>query len=700
MSDLKEFHRELIADVQGDADALGLIIVEAFFEKMGDILTEAGELEGADRAYFEGRGAKGVAMQVDGYGGDPRDASGVLSLVLCDFDVTDEPRQIKSAEIKPRFNRLVEFLQHARQPEFRERMEETSAGFGLADLIATTWNSTTKIKIIILTNADNRMKVDGIPAGTIDSKPVTYTVWDLKRIQKYVESGQAREDLEIDFENDFGGAIPVLRASGGDAALESYVAVIPGTQLGEIYEKWGTRLLEANVRSFLQARGKVNQKIRETLEEHPEMFFAYNNGITVTANSIEIRETTSGPVLISASNLQIVNGGQTTASIHAARRQRPNKPKALLDEVFVQMKLSIIPPDQAEETVPKISEYANSQNKVNAADFFSNHPFHIRMEGFSRRILAPAGSDAYRESKWFYERARGQYADARGSRTVAERKKFDLEYPRKQFFTKTDLAKFENSWAGQPEIVSLGAQKNFAAFAKAVGAKWTKSEIQFGEVWFKRIIAKSIIFRALEKLVPTQPWYEGGYRANIVTYTMAKISHDATEMEKNVDLDAVWRAQSVPQALEDALVIAAAEAHDVITSPPEGIRNMSEWAKKQACWEILKKRSLTYRPSFMRCLIDPEEAKTVVVFARKDMEMTAGIQAQTSVLECGANFWREAKSWGMEHRKLSPKETGILDTCASIPIKMPTDKQCVIAMEVLGRLRADGFQSEEQAIVF
>lgn len=700
MSELEEFHRELIADVKGDADVLGLITVEAFFEKMGDILTEAGELEGADRAYFDGSGAKGVSIQVDGYGGDPRDAAGILSLVLCDFEETEEPRQFLSTDIKPRFKRLVEFLQHARKSESRERMEETSAGFGLADLIATTWNSTTKIKLIILTNADNRMKVDGIPAGTIDSKPVTYTVWDLKRIQKYVESGQAREDLEIDFEKDFGGGVPVLRASGGDVALESYVAVIPGEQLGEVYEKWGTRLLETNVRSFLQARGKVNQKIRETLEDNPEMFFAYNNGITVTANAINIRETDAGPVLVAASNLQIVNGGQTTASIHATRKQRPNKPKARLDEVFVQMKLSIVPPDLAEEIVPKISEYANSQNKVNAADFFSNHPFHVRMEGFSRRVLAPAGSDEYRESKWFYERARGQYADARGSRTVAERKKFDLEYPRKQFFTKTDLAKFENSWAGQPEIVSLGAQKNFATFAKAVGAKWTKSEMQFGEVWFKRIIAKAIIFRALEKLVPAQPWYEGGYRANIVTYTMAKVSHDASEMEQVVDLDAVWRAQSVPQALEDALVLAAAEAHDVITSPPDGVRNMSEWAKKQACWATLKARSLTYKPSFTRCLIDPEEAKTVVQSAQKELEMTSGIQAQTSVFECGANFWRGVRSWGVEHRKLSPKETGILETCASIPTKIPTEKQCIIAMDVLGRLRAGGFQSEEDANAF
>lgn len=213
---------------------------------------------------------------------------------------------------------------------------------------------------------------------------------------------------------------------------------------------------------------------------------------------------------------------------------------------------------------------------------------------------ALAGSEEYRETKWFYERARGQYPDERSRRTIAERKKFDLEYPRKQYFTKTDLAKFENSWAGMPEWVSRGAQKNFAEFAKTIGKRWTNSEVEFGEIWFKRMIAKAIIFKALERLVPMQPWYEGGYRANIVTYSMAKVAHDACEMEQIVDLDVVWRAQSIPKGLEDALVSAAAEAHDVITNPPEGIRNMSEWAKKQACWATLQARELTYSPSFPR----------------------------------------------------------------------------------------------------
>ena len=189
----------------------------------------------------------------------------------------------------------------------------------------------------------------------------------------------------------------------------------------DIYDRWGARLLEQNVRVFLQARGKVNRGIRLTLENEPWMFFAYNNGITATAEAVEISNAGGQMLLRRLTNFQIVNGGQTTASIHLARLRDVD-----LSRTFAQMKLSVVSPERATALVPKISEYANSQNRVNAADFFANHPFHILMEGFSRRIYAPSPDGRFRQSKWFYERARGQYADARAYLTVSERKKFDL----------------------------------------------------------------------------------------------------------------------------------------------------------------------------------------------------------------------------------------------------------------------------------
>lgn len=694
MSDLPEFHHGLIADVQGDADALGMYTQEAFFEKVGEILTEAGEIDQADYAYFEGTGRRGVRLQVTGSGGDPVDSEGVLSLILCDFQITPDVRITRAAELKSWFNRLLEFLRNARREDFRNDLEETSLGAGLADLIATRWKSIEKIKLIFVTNSDNRAKVDAMPAGEMDGKAVTYNVWDLKRLQAYMEQGKARADLVIDFANEFGGGIPVLKASGSDAALESYIAVIPGSQLASIYDKWGARLLESNVRSFLQARGDVNKGIKNTILEEPHMFLAYNNGLAATAESIDLEKTDDGLIITRADNLQIVNGGQTTASIHAARKAAGAK----LKDIYVQMKLNIVPPILSDTVVPRISEFANSQNKVNAADFFANHPFHVKIEELSRKILAPAGTDGYRETKWFYERARGQFADERNRKTDAEKKKWDAEFPRSQFFTKTDLAKFENSWAGRPDIVSKGAQKNFGDFAKSIAKVWGRNGDRVNEAWYRHLISKAIIFRKLEKLVSAQDWYEGGYRANIVTYAIAKVSHDAEAQGKVIDLSRVWRAQALPAALEEALLIAAAEAQSIITTPPEGVRNMSEWAKKQACWERFRKLYLSYPEEFFELLIEPEDAKTDDSEISQDENLTKSVEAQKKVFELGAPFWAEARDWGRSHKLLSPSEFGVLDVCAKIPKRIPSERQGVYALEILAKLERHGLGGAATAI--
>lgn len=699
MSDLEEFHQSLIADVQGDADAMGSYIQEAFFENIGQILTEAGEIDASDYSHFEGVRSyqkdgrrRRATLQVTGYSGDPKETSGTLALLLCDFQITENVRRTDGKHLKGQFDKLVEFLRFARKEDFLEELEETSSTAQLVDLIQQRWSIIEKFKLIYVTNSDNRAKVDARPAGTIDDKTVTYSVWDLKRLQAYMEQGQSRADLTIDFVEDFGGGVPVLKASGADTALESFIAVIPGAQLAEIYDKWGARLLEANVRSFLQARGNVNRGIRNTILNEPQMFLAYNNGLAATAESVELEQTSKGLVIAKAENLQIVNGGQTTASLHAARKSAGEG----LNDIFVQMKLNIVPPILADTVVPRISEFANSQNKVNAADFFANHPFHIRIEELSRKILAPAGIDGYRETKWFYERARGQYADARSKKTEAERKKWDAEYPKPQFFTKTDLAKFENSWAGKPEVVSQGAQKNFAAFAKSIEKVWGRNGTRIDESWYRHLISKAIIFRKLEKLVSAQVWYEGGYRANIVTYAIAKVAHDADEREMVVDLSKVWRSQAAPEAMQDALLLAAAEAQQVITNPPEGIRNMSEWAKKQACWEQFRKTPMNYSPSFLEMLVEPEKARSEDEDIKDDAELTKSVEIQTEVFELGAKFWQEARDWGRARRMLSQIEYGILDTCAKIPNRLPTERQSAVAIEVLSKLRDQGFNLSEK----
>ena len=438
---------------------------------------------------------------------------------------------------------------------------------------------------------------------------------------------------------------------------------------------------------FLQGRGKVNQGIRNTIYQDPDMFFAYNNGITATAEGVETSDTPDGKVITSIRNFQIVNGGQTTASIHTALRNKD----ADLDRVFVQMKMSIVEPDKVLEVVPKISQYANTQNRVTDADFSANHLFHIRMEGFSRRIFAPAQDGNVRDSKWFYERARGQYQDARGSLTAQKRRQFDLTYPKSQVFSKTDLAKYENVWRGKPDTVSKGAQKNFADFATYMGSEWNNGrETHFNELYYRTAVAKAIIFREVERIVSQQIWYQGGYRANIVAYAIAKLGHEVSKRNKAINFEAVWRVQQLSPALRDALTMAAEVANDIIVKAPPNMRNVTEWAKQQACWNRVSEAPMSLPPQFESALLNPGEIVEAQREAVKDQRVLDGIEAQTAVVQAGPEFWIRVSEWGEQRQLVSPDDRSFLGVAVSIPTRIPSEKQSLRLLEILSRLQEEG----------
>ena len=681
--DLAEFHNDLFQDVHGRADAQGMLVEDTFFEVFTEPLIDAGELETADRIYYTS--PRGI--RVDGYGGDPISADGVLSLVISDFDQSAQHGTLTATEMNAAFRRVSNFVERCLREEFRSALEESSPAFGLADLIAKRWGSTNRVRLFLISNRVLSSRVDGREAGELQGVPVSYSVWDLGRIHRFATSGREREDIVVDLD-DYGGSLAVLPAHLEAADYEAYLAVVPGAQLARIYERWGPRLLEQNVRVFLQARGKVNRGIRGTIEHDPNMFFAYNNGITATAESIETGPGPEGLVLTSMRNFQIVNGGQTTASIHAAMRNQ----NANLDQVFVQMKLSIVDHDSAQDVVPKISEYANSQNRVSAADFFSNHPFHVRMEDFSRRLYAPSPDGQFRESKWFYERARGQYQDQRGRATGAERRLFEGEYPRKQVVTKTDLAKFMNVWRLKPEIVSRGAQKNFADFASFIGGEWNRSPDGFNEAYFREAISKAIVFKAVERIVTDQIWYQGGYRANVVAYAIAKLAQDLEQRDLSLDFERIWRAQSISTGLSHALTVAATAVHDVIVDSPATHRNVTEWAKQPACWSRVARLDVDWPANLDAELLTTEQVASNRRAAVKDQRLLNGIEAQTAVVSAGPEVWRAVRQWGIDEGLVSPTDVGILDVACAVPSRIPTEKQSLRTIGILKRLREAGCQ--------
>ena len=690
MESLTAYYRELLAELRDESAAAEMALSDVAFERLCSTLEAEGELETADRCDWRGNFG-GKSLRIDGHGGDPRETEGILSVIACDLNESEEPATLHAADAKKAFGHLINFVVASKRREFRDFLHLETPEFGTATMIAEAWPAVTKVKLILVTNGIYSARTDAKLAGTIGEVPVTYNVWDLTRIHRAETTG-SKEKIVVNFAEEFGGALPALAASGRDAEFPSFLAVIRGRQLADIYERWGARLLESNIRSFIQAsRKSVNEGIRETIRENPRMFFSYNNGLSATADSVETQADGAGVKIISARNLQIVNGGQTTASLHAALRHSSDT----LDEINVQIKMTVVPPDRSEEVVPNISKFANSQNKVSAADFFSNHPFHLRIEGYSRRVLAPPAPGGNRQTRWFYERARGQYLVERTKLGTVDRRRFDAEHPKSQVFLKTDLAKVELSFRQKPDIVSKGAQKNFAAFAAEIGVAWSKSETRYDETWFKRLVAKLIIFRALEKAIPRQEWYAGGYRANIVTYGISKLVHDAEKMNKVIDLDRVWDNQGVPEVMLHAFLIACEVSADVITAP-QSVRNVTEWAKKQACWANVMRSEAAYGDELADCLIDPDEARAVQRDGRREEAITSGIEAQTRVIELGGAFWGRLRQWAAPNRAFSMKDDGILKACAQLERRLPSERQCVLAVAILDRAREEGYVDAEE----
>lgn len=679
--DLQSFHDDFFQQVLREADAEKRFSEDSFFDLFCEQIVEAGDLETADRAqYIAPRG-----IRIDGYGGDPALAEGTLTLIIADFNQNPTIATLTASDMDASFRRATAFLEGALQRSFRDRLEESSPGFGLADMIASSWSEVVKVRFLLISNRVLSSRVDGRPAGELDGRPVTYSVWDLGRLERFASSGKSREDIVVEM-RDYGGAVHALQAALPDAAYEAYLLVLRGDQLASIYDRWGARLLEQNVRVFLQARGGVNKGIRNTLDNEPQMFFAFNNGITATAEEVQGSRTGGGITISAIRNLQIVNGGQTTASIYAAQQRKDVD----LRRVHVQMKLAVIQPDAAAQVLPRISQYANTQNKVNAADFFANHPFHLRFKSFSDVVFAPSQDGTFRDSKWFYERARGQYQDARAGLTLAKRRRFDMEYPRSQMLTKTDLAKMLLVWQEVPHIVSRGAQKAFAYFAERISSEWDARPDQFNEQFFRESIAKAIVFRATEALVSEQPWYNGGYRANIVAYAIGRVANLIRTAGMSVDFDAIWRNQALMPALADTLLSVASAANDVLLDTPPGIKNVTEWAKKEGCWTRMQQVPIPLASALKQTLLTKEEAGDTRRSAVREQRMLNGIEAQAAVVSAGAELWGEVRSWAIEHRLLSQKELEILSVAASMPKKLPTEKQCLNVLASLKRLREEG----------
>ena len=683
----QEFRETFLDQVRARASAGANFTHAEFVDVCAELLGDAEEIADFESCYYRGTGSRNRSLSVDGFAVD--DLDGSMRLVIAEYGGDAEPTTLTQTNAKTCFSRLLAFCDDALSGRLHRELEESAPGYSLALTLYERRKSIARLRLYLVTDGLLSTRVRDWPEGEIAGIPTESHIWDINRFHQVQESKSGRDELEVDFTAVVPGGLPCLHASVPSDAYGAYLCVIPGHVLAEIYDRFGSRLLEGNVRSFLGARGRTNKAIRKTVTLEPTMFFAYNNGIAATASAAKVSADANGLRLTHVTDLQIVNGGQTTATLAGAMTDKDTG----LTKTFVQMKLSVLPAETSGKYIPLIARYANSQNKVSDADFFSNHEFHRRMEQIAKALRAPAVGGAQYGTHWLYERARGQFVNEQSRLTTAQRNEFLLLHPRKQLITKTDLAKYENAWRFLPHVVSQGAQKNFINFSNYASAEWEKNADQFNEDFYKRIVIKAILFRRTEELVGKQEWYQGGYRANIVAYTIAKLANlvQFDGIGKLLDFKALWNRQSLTPAIEQQLLMIAERMFAIIVAPEGGFQNVTEWCKKELCWQRARDTRIPLLPELGIELTGRQEEQIIKKDAQSQQSVLTGIQIQTLVVELGPAYWRALQSWARQKQLLSPTDDSIVTIGTAMPRKLPTEKQCVRLAEIKRQMEDEGY---------
>lgn len=715
---VEEYRKVLHEDIALASQSDNSNEADEFLRYATSILVKGEEFEDFIECQYEGITRRNGNMRIDGYAMDETDGS--CCVVISDYHGTGSDDSIKSEDINALFRKMRLFIEEAIKTELYREMSGNAVSIDFARDLYYDSENITKYRFYLITDAFNKQRAKTIKDEKIGDKVVELNVWDISRLYELVCSKAHKESVEIVI-SEFGyRGIPCVKAveykdviadidvppKFDDDKLDekpvnivtykSYLAVVPGQILNDLYMEYGSKLLEGNVRSFLSVRGKVNKSIQGTIKNYPEMFFAYNNGIAATATEIDTIMTEEGLLITRIKDLQIVNGGQTTASIANTLLTAKKSENVDISRLFVPMKISVLEHEMAEKIIPKISEYSNSQNKVDASDFFSNHPFHIRMEEFSRKTPVP--SSRYQgQQYWFYERTRGQYNQGKmkfGDR-YSQLKQYSEKYPEKQVITMLDLARYMELYYCAPDVVSKGKQKTLQVFADYIKKEWDKSNVQFNSYYYKRMVAIAIMYRRADDIIKQTDWYKEkkSYKANVIAYTLALIFNyiKTNKKEYEVDFLRIWNIQDIYEELEDQIKVLSKEVYDFITGPRD-TENVTEWCKKEICWSKAKARIWSISDPFIYTLILKEDIKDEIKVNSETQKVKNEVDDLKDTIARGQSYWKQVLDWGVSRGLLSEKEMSVLKLVINmfVTYKTPSDKQLHVLSQAKERLIKEG----------
>jgi hypothetical protein len=577
---LPEFLRETQAAVRSQMRDGALYEELVFCGIVMDHLSEIGMTFDPVECHFEGKVGQ-ANLRLSGY--SLSEENDQLDLFVSLYANVDVPTPVPDSETKTAVEQCLRFLSLCAEGKMAPKLDPSSDVRSLAETLQAIYDDLEQIRVYVIT--DRVAKAKSFKTRDIGGKAVRLEVMDIERLHRHWSEGKPRDELVVDFTEVSGAPLPCVYVPGENDDYDYALTAIPAEALRLLYEKFGARLLEANVRSFLSVKGKgVNAGIQNTLRTAPERFMAYNNGIVIVADEIRLGKAGDGSSGISwLKGLQIVNGGQTTASIYFTKKKYPDTD---LGRVRVPAKIIVMrAQDSAKEEalVSDISRFANSQNAVRQSDLSASKPFHVEVEKLSRSVYCPDGV-----GQWFYERASGSYNTllAREGATPAKLKALKEAIPAARRITKTDLAKYITAWDKKPDIVSLGSQKNFDRFMSSL-TRADGQEVPLPSVGdFKVMIAKAKIYRDAQKTLRSM---FQAFQANVTAYTVSLVSE---KLGARFDLERIWAKQAASPELLTQISVWAKEVNDVLHASAGG-KMVSEWAKRPECKEAVLGASYT-----------------------------------------------------------------------------------------------------------
>ena len=678
MENTKDLLTELAHEVEAIliTNEFGGLPHEVFLEWCVDELTEASETEDLVLSNFDKRGEA-----VHGYSYSDHD--GRLDLFITSYKKSTEPYTIQKNEIETLTKRMLSFVQRSYEGK-NDTISVHEPASDLVKLIRS--NEVTLIRMFVFT--DGKSTISRTEDSEILHFPTSTQIWDIERFLRLRSSDNYIEATDITVSEYGEEFLPCSSTDTGDGDITTYLCLIPGEFLADIYRDYSSRLLERNVRSFLSFKTGTNKGILRTIEDAPDKFIAYNNGLTATATEIEIDKT--GTKITKMSNFQIVNGGQTTNAIYRAKYSSNME----LSGVFVQLKLCVLNEELIDEFGPKISEYANTQNAIKRTDLTANNPIYREIQQISRTMYAPASGGLQTETKWFFERARGQYTDSLSMlKTPAQKKKFEREYPRQQKIDKAQLAKYWGVWYQQVIDISLGPEKYHPIFIEDIERDKNKFDSKTPQESFQKLVAMAILYRAAYAQIRKEKY---GYSFPGVTadYSIALISNLSG---MRLDLLSLWKDQRAPDELITNIdFIAPIVGETVIDLVSKGYipKELAKGRKVngKTLWTIILEQNLKLPAPFKTSKNTPKVSTTNTAGAVPLSDTQE--DSVNKVLECGSDKLWALTLWAKETDNLQPWQRGIIASVAKLvgAGKSPSGKQAVQTMKALDDAEERGFK--------